>query len=144
MAALSTGAAELLRRAGWTESYRIDTGRFRQVLESRGYTVHRPVLEFLEQYGGLRVQMRFLGRPDHVEHWHLDAEEAAGSFNVRDVHEMGLQVGAQLCPIGNACNGHWLLLMDERGRVFAGGEGDVTLLGDSGEAAIEDICHGAG
>ncbi len=47
---------EIISKAGWYEHRHVDTSDFEKALATSGYTVLRAQLDFLREFGGLRIQ----------------------------------------------------------------------------------------
>jgi hypothetical protein len=72
----------------------------------------------------------------------IDAFEAADSIPREHIDGYEKRVGAQLCPVGEAFSRHYLVMIDPTGRMFAGYDDTMVLLGNSVEETLENLCQG--
>ena len=138
MGRFSLTTREFLNRAGWHEGRKIDTSPYEHQLQAGGYQLHRCVLEFLGEFGGLTFTDT---ERDWGGTWHFCVDQAIQRANAPKIlKRLSPIVGSPLCVIGDSYNEYLLLLMDEEGRVF--GEYDqLFFVGESGDDAIEALCE---
>ena len=139
---LSRAARESLGRAGWTRDRRIDIAPYVRQLEADGYTVFAVVREFLTRFGGLRLAYPHFRVPEHDDSCHFDAAEASQRISRYTVAAYTDALGKPVCPIGDAFHDHMVLMMTERGVVYAAFEDTLLRIADSGIDAINSLCEG--
>jgi len=132
----------LLRQAGWREDRAVDTSGYEKALRQEGYPVHPAVVEFLRQFGGIRVVYPAKGDAKIKDEFHFDATKAAENWFPATVDQFSQRTGAALCVIGEASRGNSLLLMDPSGGVYSGVDQWLVKVADSGIEAIEALCDG--
>lgn len=108
---------------------------------AEGLPFPQKVKAFLRHFGGLIIRY---GTPaenqDVLEFLAERAVQGMGRGGNKGFEEL---VGvAPLCPIGHYQYGTCILFMDRRGRVFGGSDEAVTLVGSTGEEAINNILCG--
>ena len=139
MSELSERSKELLRRAGWVEGSAQDVAKVASQLEAKGYPVFPSVIEFLGRFGGLSVKNPS-AKPPAASDWHFDPIKASRSISVERIEALYVpRIGADLCVIGEADKDYLTLMMDKKGRVYGGFEETLVLLGESAEAAINEL-----
>lgn len=137
----SVRTRNVLLRAGWKDSRRIDIQPYERALQEKGFPVFPILAKFLEKFGGLSFNNPS-SRPPAIEDWHFRVSDAVRHAFPNNIKAYGRIVGLTLSVIGEASRDHLMLMMDERGRVF-GGYDDIFLdIGNSGEEAIEGLCAG--
>ena len=139
---LSKAARESLARAGWTRDRRIDIAPYVRQLEDDGYTVFAVVREFLTRFGGLRLTYPHFRAPGRDDSCHFDAAEASQRISRYTVAAYAEALGKPVCPIGDAFHDHMVLMMTERGVVYAAFEDTLVHVADSGIDAVNDLCEG--
>ncbi len=133
----------ILHNSGWFEQRKVNTSEYAQMLKSEGYPVHASVIDFLSCFGGLRVIHPHHRVPQEKDVFCLDpAVGIEGICAERVFEEYELRVGTPLCIIGNALRDYMTLLMDAEGKVYAGYDECLVMIGDSGIDAIEALCRG--
>lgn len=139
---LSGFSRESLARAGWTRDRRIDIAPHVRQLEADGYPVFEVVREFLARFGGLRLQYPDFRVPTHDDSCHFDAAEASRRISPYTVARYSEAIGKPVCPVGAAFHDHMVLMMTERGVVYAAFEATLVRIADSGVEAINSLCEG--
>lgn len=139
---LGTAARACLARAGWTKARQVDIAPHVRQLEEHGYTVFDAVRAFLRPFGGLRLTYPHFRVPEHEDSCHFDAAEASRRISPHTVARYAAAIGKPVCPIGAAFHDHMLLMMTERGRVYAAFEDALVHIADSGVEAINSLCEG--
>jgi len=133
---------ELLEKAGWNDMRVTEISAYEHTLYERGYPVHESVLQFLRNFGGLRVVHPHSRVANTEDRFHFDASRAANSIDCLRVKDYSVRVGKSLCVIGQARREYMVLLMDSDGRVYAGYDQLLVKVGDSPVDAIEALCTG--
>lgn len=131
-----------LKRAGWNEDRQVDTSEYIEFLQARGVPVHRPAIRLWECFGGLRVVHPHSRVPEAEDYFEINPIQATRRTDVRNLRRFSERVETPLCIIGEAFRGNMVLLMDPTGRVYAGLDKLLKLVGSSGEEAIEALCSG--
>lgn len=142
MTELSQQTVESLNRSGWNPSRIIDTSGFEDSLRAAGFVVFDAAVNFLRQYGGLRIKYphaKVIGMEDEM---HFDPSIAVTHIQSIAVDAYAKVIGKQLCPIGEAARGYLILLMDEDGQVYAAYDEFLAHVGTSGLEAIQALCSG--
>lgn len=139
MERFSNKVTKILQDGGWSENRVVDTGKFEEALKKEGFQVFPSVINFLKGFGGLRFNDPG-AEPPAVSNFHFVAEESAGGQAPYVKKHYSSVLGAELCVVGEAADNYMLLMMDERGRFFAGYEDEFMYLGDSVVEAIEALC----
>ncbi len=142
MLTFSATTHALLRRAGWSETRRVDTGPYVAALRTEGYPVHPIVVEFLERFGSLTVVHPHHKVRNSDDRFHFDVARAVSRADPENVEVDSERVGTPLCVIGEAYCGYMALLMDSAGKVYASLDDLLIHIGDSGPDAIEALCTG--
>lgn len=120
-----------LVRAGWSPDRRWDTRGAAAAHEARGLTLHDAARAFLSRYGGLTVGRGLLC---------TDAESALAGVDDSQLQELRQWVGEELAVVGTADGGRALLLVSERGALWAA-KGDIVLShGTEIEHALSRYC----
>jgi len=123
----------VLRRAGWTENYRGDIEKYRQIYKNENTLMPPKVGEFLERFGGLKVESKH-----HRSRFLIDPGRLPGFFS-RGMQRMSRIVGKPLYPIGGG-GGDVGYYMDEGGNVYEDMlEPEIYHIGNTGEEAIEAL-----
>jgi SUKH-3 immunity protein len=132
---------KLLRRAGWAPGRRFNVREVKARLMENGFSLHAKAEEFLVEFGGLEVTHPHSKVPDVTDRFKLDVSEALRMFGhgwVKD--DYSRRVGVPLCVVGHAYNGYMVLAMAPDGSVYAGYDDELVRVGDSGVAALENLC----
>jgi hypothetical protein len=133
---LTKRSIEILRAAGWFPGRRVPVTAFAAALAGFGRPATERVLEFLAEFGGLRVDLS--GYRDFVN---FDAEDAVTCIS----HErlQGLeQLAQQPLTVVGFCNG-WnsVMLMGPGGRLYAGAD-DLLDFGEPAGEALNALFAG--
>lgn len=143
MAQFSEKTKHLLEQAGWTEGRVIDPIPYVEALKIKGFIVFAPVLEFLRQFGGLKILYSmyvdvgdYRVTSDYI--LHFDTTDIYAT-SLRSVEHDASLIKTSLCLIGEADDYFTSLMMDSLGRVYASTEEHIYLIGETGEAAIESF-----
>lgn len=123
----------ILEDSGWQPGRRVDISETVRALDEAGYFVVEPARELLSELLGLRLR----GSATQVHF----APLAARGFGSPDSFACASWLGSPLTPVGEVI-GDSLLLIDERGRMFAGYANLLGLLGSSPSEALTSICRG--
>ncbi|AUX26034.1 uncharacterized protein SOCEGT47_065870 [Sorangium cellulosum] len=131
-----------LKRAGWRPGRSVRTDHWESLLRAANNPVHASVVDFLREFGGLRVVHPHHRVPGKQDYFHINPSIAAKEFPIREdgLYDDNERVGAPLCAIGTACRDYMLLIMDAAGKVYASMDDYLFLVGNSGFEALESLC----
>lgn len=128
--------------AGWFPGRRIDASPYNRWLEQSGDPRLPRAMRFLSEFGGLSVQSTFECRSKihktftiDVDDWVMDRDELDRDFWYKTAGEV-------VTPLGSA-QGIYDLLMCRHGSVIAAADGEMFLVGDAPEVALESLVSGA-
>lgn len=144
MSNFSKKTLDLLRHAGWKEDWKAaHLNEYQQILTDEGFELSDTVTQFLTRFGGLLVEHPHAQLPEETEHFHFEVIKAVEGIDPDWVKEdYSERVGKPLCIIGEAFNRYMVLAMSPDGQVYAGFDGTLVHVGQSGEDAIEALCTG--
>ncbi|MFE0641792.1 SUKH-3 domain-containing protein [Streptomyces sp. NPDC058877] len=103
----------VLEASGWTPGRKVGTDRWRSMFESVGLAMHDAAEAFLQEFGGLTVNVNGPGISCARTPFELDPELAWGE-NDRFA-EWGEAIGRRLYPLGELDHGRFFLGIDEAG-----------------------------
>lgn len=132
-----------LEAAGWFAGRQVDIDSYLKALGEGGYAVTEPVIQFLREFGGLRLSFPHYRVPGQIDNCHFDPALAVSRIWSNRVQEWAGLVDEGLCVIGEAFRDNMTLVMGgSSGSVFAGRDELVLSVGDTGAVAIEALCLG--
>src|SRR5690348_6591318 len=114
MTLFSQVTRQCLERSGWTEHYRADISEYKLLMESEGCPLPIVVIEFLSDFGNLRVHYPHHKVSSLEDVMHFDALKAASTPKGKyceDLDHYAAQIGERLVVIGEAARGYLLLMM---------------------------------
>ncbi|MEV5594683.1 SUKH-3 domain-containing protein [Streptomyces sp. NPDC052496] len=126
----------VLRRSGWLPDRRVDLARWK-VLAAE-FTWHAAAEKFLQEFGGLRVDIGGPGITCAREPFEFDPELAVGEGE-RFAELSGL-FGLRFFPLGEVGQGEFFLAIDEEGAVYLLGAGASRY--GVGDLALERLVTG--
>lgn len=132
-----------LKKAGWDYNRLINTTDFVKAYQEYGFPILNHVLEFLSRFGNLKIN--FLNLRNGIDdNFDFDVRHGLEVEVIERVKEdyMPRINNKKMCIIGTAYRDHYVLLMDEDGKVYGGYDSYFVKIGDSGENAIEAIIEG--
>ncbi|MCM3299992.1 SUKH-3 domain-containing protein [Streptomyces pseudogriseolus] len=103
----------VLKASGWTPGRKVDTARWRSMFEAAGLVMHDAAEAFLQEFGGLTVNVSGPGISRAREPFELDPEVACGEED--RFTEWSEAMGRHLYPLGELDHGRFLLGIDEVG-----------------------------
>ncbi|CAL9611208.1 hypothetical protein SUDANB58_05639 [Streptomyces sp. enrichment culture] len=106
----------VLEASGWTPGRKVDTGRWRSMFESVGLAMHDAAESFLQEFGGLTVNVSGPGVSCARTPFALDPELAWGEDD--RFAEWGESIGYRPFPLGELDNGRFFLVIDEVGVIY--------------------------
>ena len=142
MAVFSAETRALLQQAGWSEDRCVNTSEYEKSLQSEGYPIHAVVVDFLRQFGGLRVVHPHHRLKEEKDEFYINPTVTASHIYPERVEDYSERVDAPLCVIGEAFSYHMTLVMATDGKVYAGYDDTLIHVGDSGTDAIVALCSG--
>ena len=120
-------AAEL-RRSGWFPGRTIEISNYKDGLP--GFLWHEAAERFLEEFGGIRVDLHGPGRSVAKEPFEIDPELAAGEEG--RFEELSQKYHRQLFPVGELGQGEFFLAVDQESILYMVGS-SIFRLGPSAE-----------
>lgn len=142
MTTFSEYTLQVLTKAGWSEDYTANNSIYRELLESEGYTVLEKAMQFLNRYGGLVLTYAHRKISGETATTHFDISRAIKRVEVNDLLYYSQALQKKLCLIGETSSGYMVLMMDQNGVVYAGIDDLLYLVGETGEASINNIISG--
>lgn len=137
----SGAAAEYLRKAGWTPTRTLPTRVYEEASKAEGRSLLPKAKQFLSKFGGLIIQ--YSPKSGQADVLAFLAERTIHAMDGSGLECFEELIGVSpLCPIGHYQFGTCILFMDKRGYVFGGSDETITLVGQTGEQAIENILTG--
>ncbi len=138
---------EILAKAGWYEHRHVDTSDFEKALATSGYPVLRAQVEFLQEFGGLRMQPspRSILRFDVAELLrHVDGTADLIGHVAANVSFLGLARETDIDPY--LTRGDAWIVIDESGEVRYIGEVYEVKVGSchDDDHIMDKMCHGYG
>jgi SUKH-3 immunity protein len=126
---------DCLRKASWTPQRHISLHQYEAAFHEEGVDLLDQPREFLSEFGGLVIPYENCSHQEDVLDFLAD-EAVQGLGNLRGYEKI---IGLAVCPIGHYAFGNCLLMMDQLGKVYGGIDWTVSLVGESGLSAIENI-----
>jgi hypothetical protein len=124
-------ALDILQSMSWSESRRIDPAPFVAALEEEGYYVFPLAVSFIENFGGLSGKKPGYRIQESWKEVHFDPCRAIQNIYRERVVEYESRTGESLVTIGESDNMHMTLLISETGRMLAGYDDELFLLGNN-------------
>ncbi|MFG2281794.1 SUKH-3 domain-containing protein [Streptomyces asoensis] len=115
MSSWSPKVEAVLKASGWVPGRRVDTSRWRSLFESVGLSMHDAAQAFLQEFGGLTVNVSGPGISCARTPFELDPELAWGEED--RFAQWGEAIGRRLYPLGELDHGRFFLGIDEAGVV---------------------------
>jgi hypothetical protein len=109
-------AREVLEASGWRPGRKVDTGRWRSMFETVGLAMHDAAEAFLQEFGGLTVNVSGPGISCARTPFELDPELAWGEDD--RFAGWGESIGHRLFPLGELDHGRFFLGIDEVGVIY--------------------------
>lgn len=116
MSSWSPEVDEVLEASGWTRDRQADTGRWRSMFETVGLAMHDAAEAFLQEFGGLTVNVSGPGISCARTPFELDPELTWGEHD--RFLERGESVGRRLFPLGELDHGRFFLAIDEVHEIY--------------------------
>ena len=138
---ISGPAYKYLTTMGWSESRRVDSTQAISALEDDGYRLFPAAHEFLASLSGLEGDMPSF-RSGGTERIHFKPDSAILNIYRERVETYEQRVGESLVVIGEANNGHMVLLLSETGRMFGGNDDFLCELGSSMADGLRSLFEG--
>jgi hypothetical protein len=151
----SENTLRVLKDSGWFEDRKINTSEYKISLEENGLKFFDKAENFLEKYGGLKINFSLkwqyeLAVADKLENakefgkksFHFDVLEAIGMVDyIREpLEEFKREINLELSIIGECNNGLMTMLMAEDGTIYGYQDMEFIKLGRNGEEYIEKTC----
>ncbi|MCR8944931.1 SUKH-3 domain-containing protein [Streptomyces sp. OUCMDZ-4982] len=136
MPRFSQEVEDVLRRAGWLPGRRIDIAPWK--LSATEFVWHAAAESFLQEFGGLRVDISGPGITRAREPFEFDPELAIGEggkfANLSELFDR------KFSPLGEIGQGEFFLAIDEEGIIYL--LGDWALKYGTGDFALEKLVTG--
>ncbi|MGW4871862.1 SUKH-3 domain-containing protein [Streptomyces chartreusis] len=116
MSEWSPEVLEVLEASGWTAGRQVDTTGWRSMFEAVGIVMHDAAERFLQEFGGLTVNIGGPGINRAREPFELDPELAWGEDD--RFSEWSDSLGRRLFPLGELDHGRLFLGIDEGGEIY--------------------------
>ncbi|MGW1169637.1 SUKH-3 domain-containing protein [Streptomyces sp. NPDC001153] len=116
MSSWSPEVDEVLKASGWTPGRKVDTARWRSMFEAVALSMHDAAEAFLQEFGGLTVNVSGPGISCARTPFELDPELAWGEDD--RFTEWGEAIGRRLYPLGELDHGRFFLGIDEVGVIY--------------------------
>jgi hypothetical protein len=116
MTRFSPEVEDVLRSAGWSPERRTTTDGWTALFENEGIHAHQAAIDFLQEFGGLNIEIHGSGITRAKEPFELDpslCESEEGRFTA-----FGRQIGREIFPIGEIDYGRYLLGIDQNTEVY--------------------------
>lgn len=123
-------AFDILQSMSWSEARRIDPAPFIAALEEEGYRVFPAAVSFIERFGGLSGKKPGYRIHDSWKEIHFDPRRTIQNIYRERVVEYECRIGEPLVAVGESDNMHMTLLISETGRMLAGYDDELFLLGN--------------
>jgi hypothetical protein len=107
---------EILEASGWTPGRRVDTTAWRSRFESVGLVMHAAAETFLQEFGGLVVDISGPGISCAREPFEIDPELAWAEEDLF-AHWSDF-LGRRLYPLGELDRGRFFLGIDEKSEIY--------------------------
>ncbi len=117
----------------------MDVAYYVRRLQQAGWPRIPVAVEFLTQFGGLRIEIPHPCAPGHPEPYTFgEGTEGWEPHEIRHYEDLIL---SPVCPIAQGdAGGIMIVLMAVDGHVYEDADGPITWVGMSGEDAIEALC----
>lgn len=126
----------LLRRSGWFPKRSVEISGYKDRLP--GFLWHEAVERFLEEFGGIRIDLQGPGRSVAKEPFEIDPVLAVGEES--RFEELSHKIHRQLFPVGEFGQGEFYLAVDQESILYLVGS-SVFRLGSPAEG-IEKLVLG--
>jgi hypothetical protein len=131
-----TSVLEVLLRSGWTPGRSVDVSRWQNLYAAEGLQMHDAARSFLEEFGGLTIDIGGPGVTSVREPVRFDPERCTGEGD--RFLDWSEQLDRHIVPIGDLDLGRYFLGIDEDGVVYLV-ETWVASFGATHEALIKLI-----
>ncbi|NEC86429.1 SUKH-3 domain-containing protein [Streptomyces sp. SID12501] len=136
MSRFTSEVESVLRRAGWLPDRRFDLAPWKSSMS--GFLWHAAAEEFLQEFGGIRVDISGSGITCAREPFEFDPELAIGEEG--RFAELSELFGRSFFPLGEIGQGEFFLAIDEEGVVYL--LAAWVLRVSSGDSALEHLVTG--
>ena len=132
---LSQEVKQFLKKFGWSDERKIDIKKQKTFLENEGYEVFESAQRFLSSFADIRFEIPL----DH-DKVHFDPIKAASNIFIENIKFYEERTGEKMIPVGENSY-HYTLLLSISGKMYAGFDDFLFLLGDDYESAIETLYY---
>uniref|UniRef100_A0AAU2A5X7 SUKH-3 domain-containing protein n=1 Tax=Streptomyces sp. NBC_00093 TaxID=2975649 RepID=A0AAU2A5X7_9ACTN len=126
----------VLRRAGWLPDRQVDLAPWKTSMSD--FRWHAAAEEFLQEFGGIRVDISGSGITCTRESFEFDPELAVGEED--RFAELSELFGRRFFPLGETGQGEFFLAIDEEGVVYL--LASRVLRVGAGDSALENLVTG--
>ena len=128
-----------LKKAGWNPQRKIEITKIIEYLNEEGYKLNEYAKDVIAQFGFLEMEHPSYRVENSTEKLHFNPIRACDHIYRERVEEYEYKIGESLVVIGEAYDEHLILMISDRGHVYGGYDGYLTILGDSIDSALEAI-----
>jgi len=129
-----------LLAAGWTPERRVGIDHWLRQLLGEGNQVFPAATAFLENFGGIRLSAApVTNRAFNPGKTVFDPIDAGSEID--RIQDWERDHALRLFPVGSAFNGHFVLLISDDGRFFAGNDESLVLVGNDLEQALRMLIY---
>lgn len=136
---MSEVSLKYLTDGGWDETRSVDISPYVEVLQAEGYDVNSFARDFLTKFGGLELMQPAFRVENKLEKLHFNPIIASDRTFRDHVEAYEERVNESLVIIGEALNGHFLLMMSDTGKVYGSYDKYLTILGNDYSEALDSL-----
>ncbi len=112
---------DTLLKAGWYPNRKVDITEAEKLIVSRGFVVYEPVKKFLEEFMDLNIEAKSDKMKGRIEiHNTIIKDLYYPGFRRSGESEAERNAKEMLVPIGEICDGNFLLYISETGKMYCG------------------------
>ena len=139
---ISRTTMNLLIKSGWNEDRNIDISEYEKALNKDGYYINSTIRKFLKEFGGLLVYHPHAKLKNEIDFFHFNPIESINSIFKERIESYEDRINEKLTVIGEAYSNHMALIMSESGKIYAGYDDLLLLIGNDYSKALETLCEG--
>jgi len=136
---VSKNISDALKKSGWHPQRKVNADEIVSVLSEEGYSLNELEVDFFENFAFLEIEHPAFRVEGQFDRMHLNPIEACANIYRERVETYENRTGESLVVIGEIYSGHLTLMLSHSGKVYGGYDNFLTLLGESFEAALENI-----
>lgn len=129
----------LLSKSGWSPERKVDGKLLKSLIEQAGYEVLPKVMSFLISFDGISI--KFINLRNGIEDDINISFEKGNNLEGKEriFEDYYPRIGRRLCVVGTASRDHFVLVMDEDGKLYGGYSSFLVKFGDTATEGIEAI-----